>query len=200
MSIGVVLLLLLACVNIATLLLARAVTRGRELSARAALGAGRGRLIRQMFTESFVLSCTGGAAGVLLAMWTLPLLFHLVPGGFPRKRGRSQRPRQSRRTARGRGGHNRDRRALRYYSGLLRRRIESRPLAENSWRDRRRRRTDDAARAAGGGDRAGARRLTSAALTIVSYRRLETADLGFAPNHVTHVFLHAAGGRLSRSR
>lgn len=82
LSVGVVLLLLLACVNIATLLLARALTRGRELGARAALGAGRGRLIRQMFTESFVLSCAGGIAGVLLAMWALPLLFHLVPADF----------------------------------------------------------------------------------------------------------------------
>ena len=72
-------ILLLSCANLANLLLSRAVAREREFALRTALGAGRDRLLRQMLTESVVLTLAGAAAGFLLAAFSLPLLSLLVP-------------------------------------------------------------------------------------------------------------------------
>jgi putative ABC transport system permease protein len=186
---GVGLVMLVACANVASLFLGQATRRQREIAVRAAVGAARGRIVRQVLTESVLLSFTAGVLGVFIGRWALQLLKAISATGIPRLEHASL-----------------DRRVLLFslivsivtgiLFGLLPALHLSRSSLVNSLRDEKR----------GASSRSRPRRLlviaevalalvllVSAGLIAKSFRGLQRLDIGFDPNHLVTVRVTLSG-------
>jgi putative ABC transport system permease protein len=180
--------LLIACANIANLLLARGSARSRELAVRAALGAGRARLVRQLLTESVLLSIAGGICGVLLGVWAVDALVAIAPRNAPRLNEIALDPTVFTFAA-----------TVTLVTGLL---FGLAPAMHFS-RDDGSNSLKQAARGTGGTSGGRLRRvliatevalalmlLTGAGLLVQTFVRLQSADLGFEPDNVISGFVN----------
>ena len=179
---AVFLVLLIACSNVANLSLARASSRAREVAVRIALGASRGRIARQILTESAVLGLSAGALGILLTAWGLAAIRTAAPANLPRADELSVDPRVI---------------ALAFALALLSTLLFGLAPALRRDPDALPDALRDARQAAGGGQRAGRVRgvltaaqvglavmlLIGAGLLIQSFRRVRQVDLGFDPSN-----------------
>ena len=184
--------LLIACANVANLLLARSAARRKEIAVRAALGAGRVRLIRQLLTESMLLGLAGGGLGLLLAGWGINLLVALSPANLPRVETISLDLRVAGFTL-----------AVALATGLI---FGLAPALQASKLD-----LNEALKEGGRGSTEGLRRnrvrgalvvaevalalvlLIGAGLMIRSFRRLQAVDAGFDPRRVLTLTVQTSG-------
>jgi predicted permease len=195
--IAVGLLLFVACINVANLLLARASSRIQEFGIRQALGAGRGRLIRQLVTESLVLACAGGASGLLVALLGVSGMRAILPANIPRAAQLSLDFSVLAAAV-----------ALTFVTGLafglVPAWVASRLDVQSSIRQ---------ARGASGSGRARLRQVlvagefalasmlvVSAGLLLASFQRLQTVDPGFRPRNVLTARISLAAARYSVDR
>lgn len=192
------LLLLVACINVANLLLARASSRGQEFGIRRALGAGRGRLLRQLVTESLVLASAGGACGLLVAFLGVRGLRAILPAGVPRADRLALDPPMLAAAA-----------VLTVVTGLIFGLVpawvasrldvqaglrQARGASQGAGRSRMR-------RILVGGEFALASMLVgSAGLLLASFQRLQTVELGFQPQNVLTARINLPEAKYSRDR